>query len=1340
MYSTVDLDASCAIVDDSCVGYKTSSAYAPPEAIYVDKQNATACVRSIKPANLDETSTLPYELLNAHPSFDVWSLGCILYQMCTDDVGPLFQSGQDDCLTDKMTEEDNLFALADWESEYKDKKLSRITNGLARNLLGQILQKDPQKRPKLSRVLAHPFLSNKKVDRMVGERAKWDVFISYRVDSEMDFAEKLYNALTAQGFKVFWDKVCLETGVNWEEGFCAGFVSSRAYVPLLSRKGINNPDREWQNFSKLTADSRCDNVFLEQRMAVELHELGLIESMFPIFIADLDISTNEYGKYFASGCHPVLPDIQVGEVEKKLREHMENQALGTPLKPNNTVKDVVNAITACQGAFIEGPAKETFKEAIEKIVVMLTTKKGLTVDNNASEILASSTTPKGSLHQLQTLLTAEQDRTMTLRNIIHAATHVLDLSSHVSGDKDALIIHVKQLLEEESREARTPAISHSRSVHADEERISYPANDDEKRISYSDLEKQLKAERNLKAIAERELKEFMEGKKRKAEVDYRDLDEYSLFHIRDASAKVKYLSEKLFTPAELAEHNYEYWFYMVFEAKAPFDAELDKKKADMSGYATEKDSTPDYQAAYTLLCDRVESYVRNDNRLAYKPNNQGLVAVKNARGVDMRERIRSLVLWHGLYMTSEDRSTHQSATCLVFKATDVRTGDSVALKLMRRKDQYKREIEQRRRLNAVAGAVNTASEYVVLEVDTKEGKPETGDEEALWPEASYTTYNQALEQANKQANETTVPAIDDGQEQHQGKASAATSVFVSKEFAEKYYLIVMPFAAMNLFSAFKSELWAGKNMSEVRHVFIHLVTCVQYMHGKGVLHADLKTMNIIRSDGQWKLIDLDAASEIGKEPVGHKSSSAYVPPEAIYLNDEVDGLRKELALAKTEFQTLSNGDNIDLTTQWEKKKALDQKVDDLSKRLAEAEACASGDGSRPCVRSVEAVNKGEASYELLMAHPSFDVWSLGCILYQMCNADVKPLFQGGREDNLVADLTDEDNLFALAEWSKELKEKKLARVVDKMARNLLSQMLHKDPLQRPTLARVLAHPFLSEKPVNRLVGDKAKYDVFLSYRVASDSTHVCKLYDLLTAPPYNLSVYRDVNCLKPGVDWEQGFIQGVVSSRAFVPLLSRDAINNPTEGKPNFSKLTAESPVDNVLLEYRMAVELQGLGLIEYVYPIFIGDLDETTQEYSNYFGSSCHPSLPDVTVKSVEEKLRHHMESQALGTPLVPDRTVKSVVGAVTTCQGAFLLGSGSLNQFFEIIAATIVEMLKDTPPLMRKTSTMVMTPRGGMTIQKTLYDALQRKLETALSTLNNGELDNVEDLKTRLQALLQR
>ena len=355
-----------------------------------------------------------------------------------------------------------------------------------------------------------------------------------------------------------------------------------------------------------------------------------------------------------------------------------------------------------------------------------------------------------------------------------------------------------------------------------------------------------------------------------------------------------------------------------------------------------------------------------------------------------------------------------------------------------------------------------------------------------------------------------------------------------------------------------------------------------------------------------------------------------------------------------------------------------------------------------------------------------------------------------------------------------MKADKLAHVPDQLARNLLSQMLHKEPLQRPSLSRVLAHPFLSGKKVARLVGENPKYDVFLSYRVASDSQHVEKLYELLTAQGFK--VYWDKLCLKPGVDWEQGFCEGLVSSRAFVPLLSRDAINHPDIAWQNFSKLTADSRCDNVFLEHRLAVELQGLGLIEKLFPIFIGNLDATTSEYSDYFKSGCHPSLPEVMVKSVEEKLRHHMESQALGTPIVPDRTVASVVGAVAACQGAFIVGPADAT--FAAAAASIAKMLTDVP--------VTQSPRGGNHVRQALLNTMDNttlvaengalkgevgtlkgevgtlkgevgtlkgevgaltgkvgsligQRETALASLRSGEFSTVEALAAHMEALLQ-
>ena len=335
----------------------------------------------------------------------------------------------------------------------------------------------------------------------------------------------------------------------------------------------------------------------------------------------------------------------------------------------------------------------------------------------------------------------------------------------------------------------------------------------------------------------------------------------------------------------------------------------------------------------------------------------------------MKAAMQSVVLWHGRYRITDPRPEHISATYFLFNAVDEQTIDSetgqpvkVALKLLRLKSHFQREISIR--------VKEFSPEYVMNVLQTY---PEIGSSKFdSWPD----------EVMDVEADAT-------GQ--------------LTKTNAEKFFVLVTPLADRNLYVALKQERWAGKNMEEVRQVFVQLVHCVEHMHEKGVLHANLTTLHIVRTTGQWKLIDLDAACEIGKESVGHKSSSAYVPPEAIYIDNA---------------------------------------------------------GGHACVRSVVAVTKGEANYDLLTAHPSFDVWSLGCILYQMVNVDARPLFQGGQDDNLVGVRKGVDNLFALAEWSSELKADKLADVPDKSARNLLSQMLHKDPLQRPSLARVLAHPFI----------------------------------------------------------------------------------------------------------------------------------------------------------------------------------------------------------------------------------------------------------------------------------------
>ena len=79
-----------------------------------------------------------------------------------------------------------------------------------------MLTRNPLKRPQMSQVLAHPFLSGKKATRLFGEVAEFDVFLSYRKQSDENHAQLMYTKLTDAGLKVWWDKKSLIPGVPWQ--------------------------------------------------------------------------------------------------------------------------------------------------------------------------------------------------------------------------------------------------------------------------------------------------------------------------------------------------------------------------------------------------------------------------------------------------------------------------------------------------------------------------------------------------------------------------------------------------------------------------------------------------------------------------------------------------------------------------------------------------------------------------------------------------------------------------------------------------------------------------------------------------------------------------------------------------------------------------------------------------------------------------------------------------------------------------------------------------------------------------------------------------------------------
>jgi serine/threonine protein kinase len=364
----IDLDCSCKIgspFDDS----KHSSGFLPPEVI-VKTQDADGndIYRIVRDSDWARESRESRETIrHAYPSRDMWALGVILFYLCTGlSLIPTDVNGN--------IENHDFEILHEFTAATKERRLAKIKNMEARNLVAQLLSKDPSRRPLTSQVLSHPFLTNRVAPRMVGQEAEFDVFISYRLKSDIDISERFYESLTAAGLKVWWDKKSLLPGQPWNDGFCDGFVKSRVFLPILSREAINDPSDARCSFASLTETSPCDNVLLEHSLALEFRTRGLIEAIFPLFLGDrkdVDVVRN----YFLTGCHPISPSIVIKSVVNEAEKHLDRLCLGSTLVEDLTVRSVLDQICLHQGHVVVGSLSAAIDEVTALIITILKNRK-----------------------------------------------------------------------------------------------------------------------------------------------------------------------------------------------------------------------------------------------------------------------------------------------------------------------------------------------------------------------------------------------------------------------------------------------------------------------------------------------------------------------------------------------------------------------------------------------------------------------------------------------------------------------------------------------------------------------------------------------------------------------------------------------------------------------------------------------------------------------------------------------------------------------------------------------------------------------------------------------------
>lgn len=153
-------------------------------------------------------------------------------------------------------------------------------------------------------------------------------------------------------------------------------------------------------------------------------------------------------------------------------------------------------------------------------------------------------------------------------------------------------------------------------------------------------------------------------------------------------------------------------------------------------------------------------------------------------------------------------------------------------------------------------------------------------------------------------------------------------------------------------------------------------------------------------------------------------------------------------------------------------------------------------------------------------------------------------------------------------------------------------------------------------------------------------------------------VWWDRTCLEMGTRWEDAFITGLASSACVAAILSRGAL-------ARFEQLDASSPVDNLLLEFSLALELQAQGEVAALCPVLVGDLVRSPvageMMYVPFFEcNGAKPHCRDVAVSAVDAALAEHMQRLGHSPPAraAEGRSVRGVLDAVLSYQGNVVKG----------------------------------------------------------------------------------
>jgi serine/threonine protein kinase len=254
----------------------------------------------------------------------------------------------------------------------------------------------------------------------------------------------------------------------------------------------------------------------------------------------------------------------------------------------------------------------------------------------------------------------------------------------------------------------------------------------------------------------------------------------------------------------------------------------------------------------------------------------GRKAVNIASGECQRVMRESTYLFKRYEVLTLQNPHHKSATCIIHIAIDhgAEGGEKqVALKFMSHRDQFDKEV-------SIREAAGLDPKYVISILRT-----------------------------------------------HNGDEDGSFLVAMRRLGFDSYpYCLVMEKADRNLQVSVLSDGYAGKDWEKIRTIARQLCHSVEHLHDHRIVHGDIKPLNAMRCEDRFLLIDLDASRVVGEGFAANKVTTAYVPPEMVYVK---------------------------------------------------------ADGSAAVKMSSESSVAAAVEYNLVRSHYSQDVWALGCTLFEL---------------------------------------------------------------------------------------------------------------------------------------------------------------------------------------------------------------------------------------------------------------------------------------------------------------------------------------------------------------------